>query len=324
MMAHTLLIGIGAGAASGLLFASMASGSLLGVILLYLTPLPLLIAGLGWGYLAAAAGAIAATAVTAVLLQAGTALYLLISLGFPSVWLARLALLSRQNESGESEFYPIGRIVVWIGLMGAGIISIYILFMSMTDIPYREAFTKLISQFITAMNETAINETSKSQPLTTDQIKAIAAQMASTVPPVSALIWMLVMLANLWLAGRILVKADRLQRPWPNIPSLDFPAQFHFVLPVAMVLAFMPGLIGELALPVTAVCLLAYALMGLAILHQITLNQPSRPFILTGIYFGIILLAWPLVILAVIAIGEPVFKLRARMAHQNTPPDSGK
>ena len=51
-----LLIGIGGGLASALLFYSAARGSpMLSTLLLLLTPLPTLLAGLGWGWLAATA-----------------------------------------------------------------------------------------------------------------------------------------------------------------------------------------------------------------------------------------------------------------------------
>ena len=43
-MMQIVLVGIGAGVASGLLFASVASGSLLSVVLFYLAPLPMMIA----------------------------------------------------------------------------------------------------------------------------------------------------------------------------------------------------------------------------------------------------------------------------------------
>ena len=46
-MMQISLIGLAAGAASALLFASFASGSLLSIPLFYLSPLPILIAALG-------------------------------------------------------------------------------------------------------------------------------------------------------------------------------------------------------------------------------------------------------------------------------------
>ncbi|MEA2345863.1 MAG: hypothetical protein QOF63_4032, partial [Thermoanaerobaculia bacterium] len=51
-MTQILLIGIGAGVAAALLFASLASGSLFALLLFYLSPLPILIAALGWNYIA--------------------------------------------------------------------------------------------------------------------------------------------------------------------------------------------------------------------------------------------------------------------------------
>src|SRR5262249_26711647 len=59
-MAAGLMIGIGTGLASALLFYSAGHGTpLLSTLLLLLTPLPSLLAGLGWGWLAASAGALA-------------------------------------------------------------------------------------------------------------------------------------------------------------------------------------------------------------------------------------------------------------------------
>ena len=56
-MQFGLIIGLGAGLASAVLFYSAAQGSaLVRVVLLLLTPLPLLLAGLGWGWLPAASG----------------------------------------------------------------------------------------------------------------------------------------------------------------------------------------------------------------------------------------------------------------------------
>ncbi|HWV57295.1 MAG TPA: hypothetical protein VNZ57_07470, partial [Longimicrobiales bacterium] len=58
------LIGIGAGAAAALLFASVTSGSWLSVILFYLAPLPIMIAGLGWTHWAGlTAATVAAVAI---------------------------------------------------------------------------------------------------------------------------------------------------------------------------------------------------------------------------------------------------------------------
>ena len=61
-MMQIVLIGLGAGAAAALLFASVASGSPLSVLLFYLAPLPILIAALGWSHWAALIAAVVASA----------------------------------------------------------------------------------------------------------------------------------------------------------------------------------------------------------------------------------------------------------------------
>ena len=51
-MVQILLVAIGAGAAAALLFASIATGSIIATLLFYLAPLPILIAAMGWSHLA--------------------------------------------------------------------------------------------------------------------------------------------------------------------------------------------------------------------------------------------------------------------------------
>src|SRR5690349_16859105 len=118
------LIGIGAGAAAALLFASLTSGSLLSIILFYLAPLPVMIAGLGWSHWAAlVAGAVGSLAIAAVF---GGVLFLtfLVGIGAPAWWLCYLSALSRAmpaapGGTAEFEWYPPGRLVLWAAILGA-------------------------------------------------------------------------------------------------------------------------------------------------------------------------------------------------------------
>jgi len=51
-MIAIVLIGLAAGCASALMFASIISGALISLLLFYLAPLPLMVAALGWGPIA--------------------------------------------------------------------------------------------------------------------------------------------------------------------------------------------------------------------------------------------------------------------------------
>ena len=60
-MIAMVLIGLAAGCASALMFASIISGALISLLLFYLAPLPLMVAAIGWGPLCGAIGGIAAS-----------------------------------------------------------------------------------------------------------------------------------------------------------------------------------------------------------------------------------------------------------------------
>src|ERR1700687_5845576 len=118
------LIGIGAGAAAALLFASVTSGSWLSIILFYLAPLPIMIAGLGWSYWAALIAAL--TGALALGLVFGTVFFFafLAGAGIPACWLGYLAMLARPLTAGGNgksapalEWYPPGRLVVWAAVL---------------------------------------------------------------------------------------------------------------------------------------------------------------------------------------------------------------
>src|SRR5215211_1990261 len=111
---HSLIVGIGAGLVSALLFGVVITGSPLAMLLSFVAPLPIFIAALGWqhraGLVAAAVGAIAVGAT--VNPTAGFAFAL--GWALPAWWLAYLALLGRPAPHGAMEWYPLGRLLMWI------------------------------------------------------------------------------------------------------------------------------------------------------------------------------------------------------------------
>jgi len=94
-MLQILLVGVAAGLAAALLFASLLSHSLFSLLLFYLAPLPLMIAGLGWSHFATLIAALVATAGLAAGFGGFLFVAFLIGLGLPAWWLSYLALLAR-------------------------------------------------------------------------------------------------------------------------------------------------------------------------------------------------------------------------------------
>ncbi|MGI9386919.1 MAG: hypothetical protein ACR2OX_05765, partial [Methyloligellaceae bacterium] len=95
-MAPRYLIGFGAGLVSGVLFASVASGSALAVTLIFFSPLPIYIAGLGWGTWAAASGGVGALVLIIPMLGGKSAIGFMMTLAVPAVLFCYLAGLHRE------------------------------------------------------------------------------------------------------------------------------------------------------------------------------------------------------------------------------------
>ena len=99
-MIATVLIALAAGFASALMFASIISGALISLLLFYLAPLPLMVAGLGWGPLSATIGGIAATSVLGAIFGLPYCIAFAVAIALPAWWLGHLALLGRPLAAG--------------------------------------------------------------------------------------------------------------------------------------------------------------------------------------------------------------------------------
>ena len=108
------------------MFASIISGVLISLLLFYLAPLPLMVAALGWGPLSATIGGIAAAIGLGAIFGLPYCIAFVVMVALPAWWLGHLALLGRPVSgvaaagngaapvAPELEWYPIGRILLWI------------------------------------------------------------------------------------------------------------------------------------------------------------------------------------------------------------------
>src|ERR1019366_3166934 len=126
LMIAVVLIAIAAGAASALMFASIVSGALISLLLFYLAPLPLMVAALGWGPLAATIGGIAAASGLGAIFGLPYCIAFVVTVALPAWWLGHLGLLGRPLDHDTTagnggtpvapvlEWYPVGRVLLWI------------------------------------------------------------------------------------------------------------------------------------------------------------------------------------------------------------------
>ena len=318
-MIQIVIIGIGAGAAAALLFASVTSGSWLSIPLFYLAPLPIMIAGLGWSHWAAMTAALAgALGLGAVF---GTVFLLAFAAGarFPAWWLGYLAMLARPvaatNGSGQGaasfEWYPPGRLVVWAAVLGVLVVIVAIPNFGIDADSFRAGLRDALNAIMRVNSGTPARAGSNTERLLEILVNAI--------PPAAAVLATITNLLNLWLAARIVKFSGRLARPWPQLSSMSFPPLMAAALAVAIVLSFLDGMLGIVGGIVAASLLLAYGVLGFAVLHAITQGMSARPFVLSITYAGVILLGWPMLALCLLGLVDTAIGLRGRVSAKRGP-----
>ena len=318
-MIAIVLIAIAAGAASALMFASIISGALISLVLFYLAPLPLMVAAMGWGPLCATIGGIAAATGLGSIFGFRYCIAYAITVALPAWWLGHLALLGRPvrntNSAGNGaapiapalEWYPVGRILLWIAGFAA-LTTMAALFMLGTDAAtITGALRRGLQRILGTSTAAATGETEQ-------WIGALVA----IAPIAAAIVAMMTLTLNLWLAARITATSGRLHRPWPDLRSTVLPPMTLAALCVAIAFCFTGGLLAILSQIVTAALMMAYAFTGFAVLHTLTQALKSRALWLGCTYVVVVVFTWPLLAMVVLGLADAVFGIRRRF--QARPP----
>jgi hypothetical protein len=320
-MMQIVLTGIGAGAAAALLFASVSSGSWLSVALFYLAPLPVMIAGLGWSHWAALIAALTGSLALGAVFNFVFLLAFLAGAGIPAWWLTYIAMLARPAGNGATpglEWYPPGRLVVWAALLAAMLVTIAILNFGFDAESFRTGLSRALAHLLRA--ETGETPDAPLKIPGVENPRQLLDFLVITIPPAAAVLATVTNVLNLWLAGRVVKFSGRLARPWPELSAMTFPRPVTAVLAVAMGLSFVGGLVGIVAGALSASLLMAYGVLGFAVLHAVTQHMDARGFLLGGTYAAVLVFGWPVLALCVLGLIDIAFDLRGRVAHKRGPP----
>lgn len=320
-MIQSAIIGIGAGVAAALLFASVTSGIWLSIPLFYLAPLPIMIAGLGWSHWAALIASLTGALTLGAVFGVVFLFAFLAGAGIPAWWLGYLAMLARPvtaNGAGGQqetalEWYPPGRLVIWGAALGALVVIAAIPNFG-TD---AESFRAGLRGALNTILRAEIAEAPSGLPARADRLIEF---LVSAIPLAAAVLATITNLFNLWLAARIVKFSGRLARPWPQLTDLRFPPQLVAALGLAIALSFVDGLLGIVAGIASASLLLAYGVLGFAVLHAITQGLQVRPFMLGLAYAAVFLIGWPILALCLLGLIDTAFDLRGRVARKRGPP----
>jgi hypothetical protein len=307
-MPIVLIIGIGGGLASALLFYSAAGGSpLLSTALLLLTPLPSLLVGLGWGWISATAGALAGAAAMAIAATFPFAAGYFLALGMPAALISYLVYLSRPDpqDASRREWYPAGRLMAAVALYGGALPVMVLPLIGGSYDVLRAPLAEFLRNLSTRAPELGLRR------LEDAQIDAIAEVVVAALPAALAAYWLAIFTLNLYLAGRIARASGRLGRDWPDLPAMAYPPGFPLLAAVAIAASFAPGAPGIAGTSFTGALLFAYLLAGLALMHFIARSRSA--WILWFVYASLLLFG-PYAGFALILAGllDPALKLRRR------------
>jgi Predicted membrane protein (DUF2232) len=320
-MIAILLIALAAGSASAFMFASIVSGALISLLLFYLAPLPLMVAALGWGPLGATIGGISAAIGLGAVFGLPYCIAFVVMVALPAWWLGHLALLGRPIANGgaagngaspvtpDLEWYPVGRILLWISGFAA-LTTMGALLTLGTD----------ASTITGALRQGLLRIIGLGEAASTGEIEQWIDSLVIVAPAAAAIVAMMTLTLNLWLAAKITATSGRLHRPWPDIKSAVLPPTALAALCLAIVLCFFGGLPAMLALIVSTALMMAYALTGFAVLHTLTLAINGRAIWLGCIYAIVIVFSWPLLAMAALGLADAIFGLRQRYLRGRPPP----
>jgi hypothetical protein len=331
-------VALGSGLGATLLLVGLLrQGTWPSLFLASLSPLPLMIATLGFGHITGlSAAAIAVLTFVALVaaaaapqngwldagLTAGLAgLIFAACQALPAWWLAHLAGLNRsdpalpwsarRNESGRlREYYPLGRIVLNAALIGFAIASFAVLVWSFGHVDFDanldKAAAKIVPFIVQALGSYEL-------PSGVD-IVSLARLVLRAMPPFAASMIFVLLLLDLWLAGRIVQLSNRLARPWPDIAhELRVPRLLGVAFALTSVLCLLDGAAGVIASIAAAVLAVLFALQGLCVIHDLSRGTKFRGALLCALYVALaLLMPWPLVVFVVVGLVEAAFNLRDR------------
>jgi hypothetical protein len=338
----SLGVAIGAGIASALLFVVFTeNGTMLALCLAYFAPLPLMIASLGFGQWTGLFGAILGSLLATMrfmphvefLYPMGIAYA--VGIGLPA-WLVCAAALRgappaevqprrpAREKTGDPAIPNAApmRALSAATLFFAVALSIAALALAATHGGLNAAFNQLTEQLASLFRDVKNATANLPEGLDPDRLARIIVRV---IVPAMGGSGLLLVMANLWLAARIVQISARLPAAWPDVPyNLRLPVPFAAALVPAIGLIFVGHEIGFVAGIVATVLATALSLQGLAVMHDVTRGMPTRRPLLFGAYLLVSLIPpWPMAVFALVGLTDAALGLRERKRlRQSTPPPS--
>ncbi|MGP0058855.1 MAG: hypothetical protein ACLPID_06180 [Beijerinckiaceae bacterium] len=336
----------GAGLTAALLCLVIRQGTLPALLIACLTPLPIMIATLGFGWAPGLSAAAIGTGTTFIFMAArpgdfGTAklvtaaifaaLFALVH-GFPAWWLARLARLGRTqaglpwrdalcrggdgSAAGKAvarSYYPLSRILGHAVLAAIAIIVSMLIAASLDN----GGFDTLVDRWAASIAPHLLEFAGTHELPAGMDLQALSRLYIRLFLPVMTSCYLLLLVTNLWLAGRIVQVSNLLARPWPDIAGeLRLPRALALGFLASLASCLLDGLAGAIASCAAAALATGFVLEGLAVTHALTRGIKFRAALLVAIYVSAAIAAFlmliPFALLGMLGLLDAFFAFRER------------
>lgn len=302
----TALVAVACGSVGAGLYLAVMLGSPSGLIFVYMTQLPLFVAGLWLGTGAAAlAGLTGALVLLAARDLLGAALFGVLN-AVPVVLLVRQALLARQGSDGTVVWYPLGLLTAWLtGFALAGIAAALVLLGGPEGL--QSTLKSVVAEGLDRLAQRPFPNRDQA-----------AETLAMVIPGAAALSWMMMLVVNAALAQGLLARFGKNWRPSPDLAGLGLPMWLPLALGVAAAAIMVGGSLRFVGINVMIALSVPFCLAGLAVLHAAARRLTHPVMALVGFYVVAAMFGWPFLAVAVLGLLESWLGLRHRFASRRS------
>ena len=314
-MPREALIGVGAGLASAVASLAFMVGGPFALMLVYLSPMPLMAVGLMSGPRVTVIGAGAGLVATG--LGGGIASMLVFGAiqAFPAVLVVYLALLHHKSAEPEGHqsaiaWYPVGHIPAHLGILGG------LLLLLMAVFAANPGLSSLVSTHLGEAFELMAPH------LPGEGRQRFADILTPLFPGALAASWVIMTVVNGVMAQGLVVRMEKNLRPRPQYSAVNLPHWLSWPLVIAAAVALAGSgeweYIGRNAAIVFAT---PYFLLGLSVVHNLARRVSHTGSLLVVFYLVIVISLWATVVIAGIGVVEQWYGLRRHA--QNIPSQIG-
>lgn len=305
-----IALAVAAGGISALLYLAVVAGGFGAVLLGYLAPLPLFLAGLSAGATAAALAAMIGAMLTAGLSGSDVApLTFLGTAALPAVLVAAAALRSRTGDDGETRWSPPGDALMVLTATALGAFALAVVVAAGVDGGLEAVVRRALETVLAGLADMGGASLPADGPMLQD-----GGWLTSALPGFVAVSWMLMAVVNAVLAQGALTRFGRNLRPAMRFADLSAPrgvsVGFGAALAGAMLL---PAPLGFWAVNVALILAVPLLFAGLAVAHAVAERRSAPAALLVAFYVFLFIFGWPIALMVGLGVIETWMGLSRRL-----------